>query len=96
MINVVGNLVTLKLIWINSSQKSVDDIQFSVDYYTIYDEYVTTKSYNWGTNWFTDPIKPGYQYTYVKAEYIKSSQSIKKYVITINRVHFTDGTYCKR
>lgn len=96
IIRVVDNLVTFNLTWINRSKKNIDDIRYSIDYFNTYGDLVTTKSYTWETGLFTDPIKSGYQVTYMKLEYITSGETIKKFNVHINRIHYTDDTSCSR
>jgi hypothetical protein len=95
LIKLYGNLMYLDITFINHSKKIIDNIEFSVDYYNIYEEYLGNKSYTWEPGLASGPsIKPNNKLTFKVPTYIDSKENIKKYVFNPIRLHNTDDTFC--
>lgn len=95
LVKLYGNLMYLDIVFINHSKKTIDNIEFTVDYYNIYEEYLGNKSYNWEPGLISGPsIKPNNKITYRVPTYIDSKENIKKYLFNPIRLHNTDDTFC--
>ena len=90
----VGNTINLHLKFTNRSGKTIDNIEFNVDFYDIYKDYLTSKEYTWEPGLFSDPIKPNTWIDYNFPDYINEKASINNFVLTIKRIHFTDDSMC--
>jgi len=93
-VKIVGNLLYLNLKFTNRSNKTIDNIEFSVDYFNIYNDFIVKKDYTWEPDLFMDPIKPNTFLTYVRPEYLNENKSIKRYSVYIKRIHYTNDTVC--
>ncbi len=93
-IKIVGNLLYLNLKFTNRSQKSIDNIEFTANFYNIYNEFIVSKDYTWETGILVSPIKPNTNYSYVEPAYINDTKTVKKYTIKLKRIHYTDDTIC--
>lgn len=91
---IVGNLKYIPIEFINHSKKSIDNIDFTINYYNVYGEILDIKSEKWETGIFTDPFKPKTKITYRLLNYISSTETAKKYTFRVNRVHYTDDNAC--
>jgi membrane-associated protease RseP (regulator of RpoE activity) len=93
-IKIVGNLLYLNLKFTNRSKKSIDNIEFTANFYNIYNEFIVSKDYTWETGILVSPIKPNTNYSYVEPAYINDTKTVKKYTIKLKRIHYTDDTIC--
>lgn len=93
-VTLVGNVLYLDLKLINRSDHAIDNIKFSVSYYNIYNEFIATKKYIWETGYLIETLKPHTWTKYYRPAYINSDETVKRYTLTIDRIHFTDGTIC--
>ncbi len=93
-IKIVGNLLYLNLKFTNRSKKSIDNIEFTANFYNIYNEFIVSKDYTWETGILVSPIKPNTNYSYIEPAYINDTKTAKKYTIKLKRVHYTDDTIC--
>lgn len=93
-VKIVGNLLYLNLKFTNRSNKTIDNIEFSVDYFNIYNDFIVNKDYTWEPGLFMDPIKPNTTFTYIFPEYLNENKSIKRYSVNIKRIHYTNDSVC--
>ncbi len=89
---VFGKNVGFYLKFKNNSVKSIDAIDYRVDYLDGFNELKGSKNFRWQSGNLIDELEPNEILNDGSVNWIKGANKVKVQII---RVHYTDGTVCK-
>lgn len=81
-----------KVIISNGNKKAMDACEWTATFYDKFDKYIGEAIGKWSSGAIIDPIQPGEKLT--DRETPKNIGDVDRIVISINKVHFFDGTVC--
>jgi len=77
----------------NNSNKVVDGLKWTADFYDNFDELKGTREGQWQSGNFIDPISKGGSTQDLESVWVEGATKV---FITLKTVHYTDGTSVKR
>ena len=89
--NVLGQNVGYYVSIANNSQKTVDGLEWTANFYNNFDDFKGTAKGSWQSGNFIGPVDPGASITDLEGAWVEGATKV---YIKITRVHFTDGTSC--
>jgi hypothetical protein len=85
----VGYYIELK----NTSNKTVDAIEWKANFYSTFGEIKGNREGSWSAGNFIKPVEPNAKIKDLQTNWIDGANKV---YISIVRVHFTDGSTCGR
>jgi len=82
-----------KVVISNGNNKTMDACEWKASFYDKFDELIGEEIGKWSSGSFIGPIQPGEKMT--DRETPKNIGDADRVVISINKVHFVDGSVCK-
>jgi hypothetical protein len=89
---VMGKNVGFYVVFKNNSKRTMDAIDYEVNYKNGFDETMGKRSFTWQAGNFFGPKLPGESLKDGATTWVDGANKIK---VIIKRVHFTDGYTCK-
>ena len=89
---VMGKNVGFYVVFKNNSKRSMDAIDYEVNYKNGFNESMGKRSFTWQAGNFFGPKLPGESLSDGSTTWVEGANKIK---VIIKRVHFTDGYTCK-
>ena len=89
---VMGKNVGFYVVFKNNSKRTMDAIDYEVNYKNGFDETMGKRSFTWQAGNFFGPKLPGESLKDGATTWVDGANKIK---VIIKRVHFTDGLTCK-
>jgi len=89
---VMGKNVGFYVVFKNNSKRSMDAIDYEVNYKNGFNESMGKRSFTWQAGNFFGPKLPGESLSDGSTTWVEGANKIN---VVIKRVHFTDGYTCK-
>lgn len=90
--NVLGRNIGYVVKFDNDNEKTIDGIAWTAFYYDRFGELKGKKEGTWTSGNFIKPVPTNSTLTTTQTSWVKDADDV---FITINKVHFTDGSTCK-
>jgi hypothetical protein len=85
----VGYILNLK----STSNKSIDAVEWTAHFYDNFGKLIESRPGSFNSTSFIEPILSGTEKVIVRTNKINGATKV---FVTINKVHFVDGTICRR
>jgi hypothetical protein len=85
----VGYILNIK----STSNKSIDAVEWTAQFYDNFGKLIESRPGSFNSTSFIEPILSGTEKVIVRTNKINGATKV---FVTINKVHFVDGTICRR
>ncbi len=85
----VGYILNLK----STSNKSIDAVEWTAQFYDNFGNLIESRPGSFNSTSFIEPILSGTEKVIIRTNKINGATKV---FVTINKVHFVDGTICRR